>query len=261
MDDFIYRAILAGLLVAVVAGPMGCFVVWRRMAYFGEAISHSALLGIVLGFLMGLSPTFGVLLITVGLGLFLALLQRWQPLANDTLLGIFSHTSLSLGLVGLGFLENQQLDLYAFLFGDILSVTNEELWIMAGVSLLSLLVLAYLWQQLLAVTLHEELAQVEGVSLFRSHVVFVMLIAVLVAVALKVVGILLITSLLIIPSAAAQRLANSPEQMAFGSIVIGALSVLIGIQASLWWDSPTGPSIVVTASLFFLLSNLLPRRH
>ncbi len=261
MDDFIYRAIIAGLLVAVVAGPMGCFVVWRRMAYFGEAISHSALLGIVLGFLLGLSPTLGVLLITVALGLFLALLQQWQPLANDTLLGIFSHTSLSLGLVGLAFLENQQLDLMAFLFGDILSVTTSELWLMAGVAILSLIILSFLWQQLLAVTLHEELAHVEGVSLFRTHIVFVMLIAILVAVALKVVGILLITSLLIIPSAAAQRLANSPEQMAIGSILVGSLSVLIGIQASLWWDTPTGPSIVVAASLFFLLSNLLPRRH
>lgn len=260
MPDFLLHALLAGLALALVAGPLGSFVVWRRMAYFGDTLSHSALLGVALGLLLDISPTLAVTLGCVLLAVLLVTLQQRQPLASDTLLGILAHSSLSLGLVTLSFMPEVRIDLMSYLFGDLLAVSRSDLyWILAG-SAAVLLALTLLWRPLLAITVHEELARVEGLPVAAIRLGLMLLIAVVIAVAMKIVGVLLITSLLIIPAAAAQRHARTPEQMSGGASVLGLLAVCGGLALSWFKDTPAGPSIVVCAAALFLLSFLLPRR-
>ena len=214
IDDFLIRAFAAGFGVVLLAGPLGCFIVWRRMAYFGDSLAHSALLGVALGLILGINPTLGIAVGSVTLAVLLLLLQRQRRLASDTLLGLMSHAGLALGLVALSFFETLRIDLLAYLFGDVLAVTTADLaWIYGG-GLLALLVLAAIWRPLLAITVHDDLARAEGVAVLPVRLAFVLLIAVVIAIAMKIVGILLITSLLIIPAATARRFARTPEQMA-----------------------------------------------
>lgn len=260
MPDFLLHALLAGLALALVAGPLGSFVVWRRMAYFGDTLSHSALLGVALGLLLDISPTLAVTLGCVLLAVLLVTLQQRQPLASDTLLGILAHSSLSLGLVTLSFMPEVRIDLMSYLFGDLLAVSRSDLyWILAG-SAAVLVALGLLWRPLLAITVHEELARVEGLPVAAIRLGLMLLIAVVIAVAMKIVGVLLITSLLIIPAAAAQRHARTPEQMAGGASALGLLAVCGGLALSWFEDTPAGPSIVVCAAALFLLSFVLPKR-
>jgi zinc transport system permease protein len=275
MEDFLWRALLGGLGVAMIAGPLGCFIVWRRMAYFGDTLAHSALLGIALGFLLNLKLTvvleqvtlssvlmMSALLVCLTIALLLVLLESQKRFATDTLLGILAHSALSLGLVALAFLqaEGLRIDLYAYLFGDLLAITRTDLyWIYGGGGLI-LLTLFFIWQSLLSITVHEELAEVEGVSVAWIRLSFMLMVALVIAIAMKIVGILLITSMLIIPAAAARSFAKTPEQMAVLASVIGGLAVIIGLSLSWHWDIPTGPAIVVAATLLFTLSFLFPIR-
>ncbi|MBF0367862.1 MAG: zinc ABC transporter permease subunit ZnuB [Magnetococcales bacterium] len=257
--DFLFLAWIAGVGVAAVGGPLGCFVVWRRMAYFGDTMAHGALLGVALGFLAEIDLILGVVVVCVGIALALMLLQRRSWLAGDTILGILSHSALSLGLVGISFLNGVRIDLMGYLFGDILAVTlTDVVWIYLGGGLV-LVVLRKIWQPLLAMTVHEDLARAEGVPVERIRLIFMLLIALVIALSMKIVGILLITSLLIIPPAGARNLARSPESMAAWSILIGVLAVSGGLWASFTWDTPSGPSIVVAALLLFLTSLSLSR--
>lgn len=260
MPDFLLNALLAGLALALVAGPLGSFVVWRRMAYFGDTLAHAALLGVAVGLLLDVSPTLAVTVGCVLLAVLLVTLQQRQPLAADTLLGILAPSTLSLGLVVLSFNREVRIDLLGYLFGDLLAVgPSDLLWIVAGSALVLACLLA-LWRQLLAVTVHEELAQVEGLPVAGLRLALVLLIALVIAVAMKIVGVLLITSLLIIPAAAAQRHSQTPEQMAIGASLLGMLAVGGGLSLSWFEDTPAGPSIVVCAASLFLLSLALPRR-
>jgi zinc transport system permease protein len=261
MPDFLLTALLAGLALALVAGPLGSFVVWRRMAYFGDTLSHAALLGVALGLMLDVSPTLAVTVGCVLLAVLLVTLQQRQPLASDTLLGILAHSTLSLGLVVLSFMHEVRIDLMGYLFGDLLAVGPADLaWILGG-SALVLVLLALLWRPLLAITVHEELARVEGLPVAAIRLALMLLIAVVIAVAMKIVGVLLITSLLIIPAAAAQRHARTPEQMALGASLLGLVSVCAGLSLSWFQDTPAGPSIVVSAAALFLASFALPKRN
>ena len=260
MPDFLLNALLAGLALALGAGPQGALVVWRRMAYFGDTLAHAALLGVAVGLLLDVSPTLAVTVGCVLLAVLLVTLQQRQPLAADTLLGILAPSTLSLGLVVLSFNREVRIDLLGYLFGDLLAVgPSDLLWIVAGSALVLACLLA-LWRQLLAVTVHEELAQVEGLPVAGLRLALALLIALVIAVAMKIVGVLLITSLLIIPAAAAQRHSRTPEQMAIGASLLGMLAVGGGLSLSWFEDTPAGPSIVVCAASLFLLSLALPRR-
>lgn len=253
IDDFLWRALLGGVGVALVAGPLGSFVVWRRMAYFGDSLAHSALLGVALGFLLGIDLQIGVIATCVALALILVALQQQRRLATDTLLGILSHSALSLGLVAVSFAPTLRIDLMGYLFGDILAVGLTDLaWIYGG-GAAALAVLAAIWRPLLAMTVHEELARAEGVPVTAIRLVFMLAIAVTIAIAMKIIGILLITSLLIIPAATARRFARTPEQMAALASLTGCLAVVGGLAASLRFDTPSGPSVVVAAAALFLL--------
>lgn len=258
MPDFLLRALGAGLLLALVCGPLGCFIVWRRMAYFGDTLAHSALLGIALGLLLDTNLQLTVVAACCMLATVLVLMERKQALASDTLLGILAHSALALGLVTIS-LTDTRIDLLAYLFGDLLAVGRAELVWMLGLGFGALGVLLRFWKPLLAITLNPELAQVEGLPVQRLRLLLMLVMAVVVAGSMKIVGVLLITSLLVIPPAAARRFAASPEQMAFGASAIGVIAVCIGMLASWWWDTPTGPSIVVAAALLFALGALFRR--
>ncbi len=254
IEEFFVRAILAGLGVAAVAGPLGCYVVWRRMAYFGATLAHSALLGVALGLLMGIEPMLGIAASSILIALIVAGLQRQSTIGSDTLLGILAHAGLAIGLVALAFMSGVRVDLMAYLFGDVLAVTwIDILWIYLGGSAV-LATLALIWRPLLAVTLNQDLARAEGVAVAPVQLAFMLILAVVIAIAMKVVGVLLIVSLLIIPAAAARPFARTPEQMAILAALAGALAVLAGLYASLAWNTPAGPSIVVAATAIFALA-------
>jgi zinc transport system permease protein len=254
MPDFLLYALLAGLGVAVVAGPLGAFVVWRRMAYFGDTLAHSALLGVTFGLLLSINLNIAVALGCLLLALLLVALQHKSLLATDTLLGMLSHSTLALGLVCVSLFGNSRVDLMAYLFGDILSANLADVLGVWVVSLLVLGALFFLWRPLLAITVHEELARVEGVPVTVVRTALMLLVALVIAIAMKVVGVLLITSLMIIPAAASRRLTHTPEQMALVASLLGSLAVALGLAASFWWDSPAGPSVVLAATGFFLLT-------
>jgi zinc transport system permease protein len=258
MDDFLFRALLAGAGVALIAGPLGCFIVWRRMAYFGDTMAHSALLGVALSVLFDVNITLGVFVVATFGALALIMMQRRAPLSSDALLGILSHSMLALGIVIVAMMTWLRIDLMAFLFGDILAVSWTDIVVVYAGGALILAFLIFIWRPLLAGTVSSELAAAEGLHPERARIIFMLLMAAVIAIAMKIVGILLITSLLIIPAAAARRFAPTPEMMAVLAAIIGVIAVCVGLFGSLTWDTPSGPSIVVAAAMIFLLSLLTP---
>ncbi|MBC8793387.1 MAG: hypothetical protein C6Y20_17450 [Tagaea sp. CACIAM 22H2] len=260
MDEFLWRAGAAGLGLAVIAGPLGSFVVWRRLAFFGDALAHSALLGLALGFMLQIEPAIAIAVLCAAFALTLTGLLSRAKLPPDTLLSIAAFTTLSLGLIALAFVETLRVDLISYLFGDILSVTRADVALVWGGALLALAVLIAIWRPLLAASVDEDLARVEGVDTGRVRLAFVLLLALVVALAMKIVGVLLVTALLVIPAAAARRFAQGPEAMAIYASVIGAIAVIGGLFASLKLDTPSGPSVVVAAAAIFAASLLFKRR-
>lgn len=254
LDDFFTRAILAGLGVALVAGPLGCFIVWRRLAYFGDTLSHAALLGVALAFLFEVNITLAVFAVSVMISLALLLLQKRATLSSDALLGLLSHSALALGLVALAFMTWVRMDLMGLLFGDILAVSKTDIAVIWAGGIAVLVVLALIWRPLFAATVSAELAEAEDMHPDRANLVFMILMATVIAMSIKIVGVLLITAMLIIPAATARRFAAGPEQMAVFAALAGMAAIVLGLESSLRWDTPSGPSIVVAALALFLLA-------
>lgn len=250
LDDFLTRAALAGLGVVVATGPLGSFVVWRRMAYFGDATAHAAILGVALALALQLPVTLGTTFVALAMATTVSALagKGW---AMDTLLGVLAHSALAFGLVAVSFLPGVRTDLTAWLFGDILAVGRGDLAFIWGGALVVAGLIAWRWQALLTATLSEDLAHAAGINPGRERLVLTLALALVVAVSLKVVGALLIAALLIIPAAAARTLARTPEAMALGAILVGALATLAGLWLSLHHDTPAGPSIVASAAVLF----------
>jgi zinc transport system permease protein len=254
LDDFFTRALLAGIGVALITGPLGCFVVWRRMAYFGDTMAHSALLGVAISLLLSVNVMTGVFGVAALVALALMALQTRRTLPADALLGILSHSALAVGLVAVSFMTWLRFDLNGLLFGDILSVTRTDLLVIYGGGALILAALGWLWKPLLADTVSSEIAEAEGMRPKRARFAFMCLVACVIAIAMKITGIMLITALLIIPAAAARRFAKTPEMMALMAAGVGCLAAAGGLFGSLKFDTPSGPSIVVAALGLFLLS-------
>lgn len=252
--DFVTKALLAGSGIALISGPLGSLIVWRRMANFGDALSHSTLLGVCFAFLLNINFYFGVIGISLLVAGLLAALSRQKQIANDTLLSVLSATALSIGLILATFLEGVRIDLLGFLYGDILAVNIEDIFWIAGINIVGLIALLFLWNPLLSMAIQEDMAQVEGVHVKLIHWAFMILLASVFAIAMKLVGVLLITALLIIPAAAARKISDTPEKMALFASLIGIASVWIGIYFSKTADWPAGPAIVVAAFGLFALS-------
>jgi zinc transport system permease protein len=259
MPDCLIFALLGGIGVALMAGPYGCFLVWRRMAFFGGMLAHGALLGIALGLLMGISANLAIVVFCVAAASLFLLLERQRHLTGDTILAIIAHGSLALGLVLIGFMETLRTDLMSYLFGDVLAVTVSDIIMIAVAAVLSLSLLVLIWRQAVAITVHEDLARMDGIKVERINALLMLATALVIAVAIKIVGILLVIALMIIPAATARRFAHTPEAMAVLSAVLGAFSVCAGLAASATWDTPAGPSVVVAALIFFLGAWVTPK--
>ena len=256
-DDFIIRAFVAGIGLALITGPLGCFIIWRRLSYFGDTIAHSALLGVVIAYAMNFNLILAVFAVSCFIALSLLFLQKRTNLPDDALLGLLAHSVLAIGLVLLGILSFIRIDLMGLLFGDILSVNiTDVLFVWIGGSIV-LIVLILIWRPLFAATVNLELAKAEGLNADLANAIFTILIASVIAISIKIVGILLITGLLIIPAAASRNLSSTPIQMAIISSVIGLVSVVLGLQTSMIWNSPTGPTILAIALGVFILT-LIP---
>ncbi|MGY3439200.1 MULTISPECIES: metal ABC transporter permease [unclassified Marinovum] len=253
LDDFLVRAVLAGLGVALAAAPLGCFVVWRRMAYFGDATAHASILGVALALAFSVSPFIGALVVALLMATVVTALSG-RGFAVDTMLGVLAHSSLAFGLVAVSLLDGVRIDLMSYLFGDILAVGRGDLAVIWGGAALVIGLMLWRWQALLTATLSDELAWAAGIDPRREQIVLTLALALVVAVAIKVVGVLLIAAMLIIPSAAARPLSSTPEGMAAIAAMVGVGAVLGGVQLALILDSPTGPTIVCTAALLFVAS-------
>ncbi len=253
LDDFMVRAALAGVGLALATGPLGSFVVWRRMAYFGDATAHAAILGVALALAFDLPVGLGTLAVALVMAVTVAQLSA-RGWAMDTTLGVLAHSALALGLVAVSFVHGARTDLQAYLFGDILAVTRGDLGFIWGGSVAVLALLVWRWQRMLTATLNADLAHASGIDPDRERLILTLALAVVVAVALKVVGALLIAAMLIIPADAARALSRTPERMAALAVLFGMVAALAGLGMSLWQDSPAGPSIVTAAAAIFALS-------
>ncbi len=257
MDDFLMRALLAGLAIAIAAAPLGCFVVWRKLAYFGDATSHSSLLGVTLGLALAMPLMLGVAVVAAIVAITVAFSGSRDGYAADTVLGVFSHAALASGLVLAALVPDLRINLLETLLGDILAVTPSDvatIWI--GAAIITA-IMAWRWRNLLNATFSPELMVAEGGSERADKLVLTLTLALFVALSLQLVGVLLITAMLILPAAAARPLARSPEHMALLAGGIGSTAVVLGLYASWTWDTPAGPSIILAASLAFLTTNLI----
>ena len=259
-DDFFIRALVAGLGVALVTGPLGCFIIWRRLSFFGDTLAHSAILGVTLAFSFDINIAFSVFIISSAIALILLKLQKTTNLPGDALLGLLAHSSLAVGLVVIGFLSFIRFDIMGLLFGDILAVTENDLIIIWVGGALILFVLKLIWKPLFASTVNYELAEAEGMKPERVNAIFTILMAAIIAISIKMVGLLLITGMLIIPAAMARNISNNPKQMVLFSIIGGLLSVVMGLFGSLEINTPSGPSIITAGLILFILSLIKIKR-
>lgn len=264
LDDFFIRALVAGLAVALVAGPFGCLLAWRRMAFMGETIAHSSLLGVVLGIILGIVPQYSIIIVALVMAVILYMLDQSKGLARDVSLNVIAHGSLGVGLFIISLMPNVSVDLEAYLFGSLLAIDDIDLIIIfvGGSGILAILL--YYWRSLVALTISPDLAKAENLVKQDAEFIFTLLVAVLVAITMKITGLLLVSAVLIIPAAAARFIANSPERMAIYASVIGMISVGLGLYISLINDVAGNAAIVVVAIglfiLCFLYSKILLRK-
>ena len=254
LDDFFLRAVLGGIGVAIVTGPLGCFVIWRRLAYFGDTLSHSALLGVALAILLEVNITLAVFVISVLMGLALLMLRQIAPLSSDALLGLLAH-STAIGLIALSFMTWVRVDLLGFLFGDVLAINQFDLLVIGLGGTIVLLVLKLIWRSLFAATVSPEIARAEGLQPERAEIIFMILMASVIAISMKIVGVLLITALLIIPAATARCFSTGRTDGCFRGLNRNLLSDY-RLTGSLTWDTPAGPSIVAALLALFIASTM-----
>lgn len=260
-DDFFIRALIAGVGIAIVTGPIGCFVVWRRLAYYGDTLAHSGLLGVTLGYVLGLNMSFTVFAISTIVAFLLLFLQKRTKLTGDALLGLLAHSSLAIGLVIIAVLTSIRIDLMGLLFGDILSVSTNDILLIWGGGSVILLILLFIWKSLFAGTIDYDLAKAEGMNPDASNYIYTILIAGIIAISIKMIGVLLITGLLIIPPAMSRNFSISPKEMVIVSIIGGVMSVVIGLFGSLELNTPSGPTIIVVSLILFILSLFFKRGY
>ena len=253
LDDFFTRALIAGIATALLTGPIGCFIIWRRMSFFGDTLAHSALLGVGLGLLLQLNQTISVFLIALALSGALHALRSHGTLSSDATLGILSHGALAFGLLLISFLPPNQIDISSLFFGDILASSPLDVQIGLGGVVGGLCVLALIWKPLLVATINADIAKAEGNYAAIIETIFTVLLTMVIAFSLKIVGVLLISALLIIPAATSRQIARAPEAMALFAALFGILSVLSGLYGSLYFDLPSGPAIVTASVIFFTI--------
>jgi zinc transport system permease protein len=261
MPLFLQRALIAGVVSSILCAFVGVFVVTRKMAFFANAVAHSSLTGIAIGFLANTNPFgtaigFGAL---VGVGIIY--LYRKSLLFIDTIIGIFLPTSMALGIILIGFVKGYKPSLLSYLFGDILAVTKSDLYIISILSLISLLFLGAFFQEIIVISLDEDWAHVKGMAVNPIDYAFFVILSLIIVVSTKIVGIILVSALIVIPPASAMNIAKNFRQTMIYSVMFGITSAVIGIWLSYIFNISTGPSIVVTAGLIFIITLILRRKR
>ena len=252
-EEFMIRALISGIALSFVSGPVGCFILWKKMAYFGDTLAHSALLGVALALLLNIDAVFGVFIIAIFISILLISLRRLMIFSSDSVLGILSHSALALGLIAVSLSADNNVHLNSLLFGDLLAVTWNDVWVSLGVASVILVILFLQWHSLLAHTLSMEIAQAERIGFVGSEMLFMVLCSGLVAIAMKITGVLLISALLILPAAIARIFSRTPETMAVLAVIFGIGCIISGLFLSLQFDLPSGPSIIATAVFYFVV--------
>jgi zinc transport system permease protein len=256
ISNFIFLLIIAGMGLSLMTSPMGCFLVWRRMSFFGDALAHSALLGVGFGLLLNLNIYVGISIICMFVAIILTLTNEKKGLSSDTWLSIISYSALALGIILVNKLPNVRIDPANYLFGDILTLQPLDLLWIYGCAIGVWVFIYYKWQPLLLLTLDEGLAQAEGISITSLKLNFMLILALTVAISLKFVGALLVPALLVIPSAAARNNAKTPEQMIGYTLLFTFISITIGLILSIVFNLMTGPTIVLTSLFLFILNQI-----
>ena len=264
--------LIAQLVLAVIAGPVGCLIVWRRMAYFGDAIAHSALLGVAVGLFIGFAPNIGVAMISAFFAVLLVYLQHRRKLSIDTLLGILAHGALALGLLlifwssvetghGVHNEAKHKIDphqlLETYLLGSLENISmHQNISLIIGAIVIGV-ILKLIWEPLILMTLNMDLAKAEGVPTLRLQYIMMGIMTSLVVMGMQITGVLFISSLLIIPAAAARQISTTPEKMIIWAIIFAFSGVSIGYLASKLADLPPGPAIISTLTTIFIISLLI----
>jgi zinc transport system permease protein len=257
MHEIMYNALLAGVALALAGGPLGCIIVWRKMAYFGDAMAHIALLGVALSLMCnGLPMPLAILAVTLLAALVLHLLGRNRQLHADTILGVLAHGALAVGVLLVAMSSNTQVDMEAYLLGNILALERADAQLIAAGAAALLLLLTFYWRRLVLLVLDADLARLHGINIAQLQALLVLLLAGLVALAIQLVGALLITALLIIPAASARYLARSPTQMAIIASLLGASFVALGLKLAFITNAPPAPAIISTAVLGFAICGI-----
>lgn len=259
--NFVIHALLAGIGIALVAGPLGSIIIWRRMSYLGDALSHSTLLGVSLALILNINLYLGLCLVCILIAFSFIFIENNKKISSDTALVILSNSILACGLIAVTSVKGVRIDLLAYIYGDILSVTRQDLIWIAIIDCLVLTGIYLFWKKILAITIHEELAQVEGVQVFKVKIILIMLMALVFAVAMKLIGALMITALMVIPAATARQISSTPLQMAMLAIFFGFIAVVGGIFLSTVLDWPAGPAIVVVAASCFVLLSVITKQQ
>jgi len=256
MAELLFPGWLAGILLTLATGPLGSFIVWRRMSAFGDTLSHASLLGLAGGAVFNINSFYMILFLLLVLSSLIVFLEHVSCLSLDTIMGITAHSALSLGMIILSIIsEKKRISISNYFFGDLLKVTSADLTIIVLIVIFILFILIWYWREILCLTINSELAKVDGINVTKISLIFILITTLVIAMSIKFIGSLVITALLIIPSATARRFADSPENMAILATCIGMLGVTSGIVVSILFDFPTSPSIVLFLSFFFLLSN------
>lgn len=259
-EPFILNALAAGIGISLMTGSLGCFVAWQRLAYFGDTVAHAAVLGVVLALLMSADIIYGMVGIALLIALIMSAMHSEKTFSNDSLLGIAAHSSLALALVILSLSPSITLDVNGLLFGDILATSGQDIFMIYALAMCVFVMLVFQWNNFIRYVLHADIARVEGLNIVRMRLLMMIMIALVVAISIKLVGILLITSLLILPAATARLLAQNPTQMAIYSTGISIIAVIAGVMASLHYDTPTGPSIILSALGMFVIVRVIPAK-
>ena len=249
---------IAGSILGLLSAPLGCLVLWRRMAFFADALAHGTLLGVALAVWWQLPMGIGVALVSIAVVLGLVLIDD-ERLPVDAVLAVVAVTLLCLGLLTLTQLTNQQANVLGFLFGNLLELDWADLPLLAVSVALGLALLIYIWPAQIKLATNESLARIQGIDPTRQRLFFMGLLAGFCAIALQAVGSLLISGLLVLPALTARLYSTAPKQMVIIALVIAQLGVTLGVWGSIWLDIQTGLSIVLVLAIIFFAALILSK--
>jgi zinc transport system permease protein len=253
---FIQRALIASVMVGILCPFIGNFVVLRKMSFFSDAIAHAAFAGIAAGLLLGIDMSISSVAVAVLIALIIAFLSEKTALSHDTVIGIAFSGAIAAGLLIIGMMKGYRADLFTFLFGDILAITGADLFLIFIVGVLTILILLIFFKPFLQITFNRDLARVEGINVRLFEYMLFIIIAVVVTISLKIIGIILVTSLLIVPAAAAKNIASSMKRLFMISCLFGVVSGIVGLVGSVYLDTASGPTIVMVSIVIFFLTML-----